>query len=88
MLIRTLNLERKAKKAFREDASDEEEPGMGYPKRFCEAWPELAAKNQILDESQDVQYMGGQAERNKRGNGRNKKNASCFDKLMSMSGSG
>jgi hypothetical protein len=54
MLIRTLNLERKAKKAFREDASDEEEPGMGYPKRFCEAWPELAAKNQILDESQDV----------------------------------
>ena len=75
MLIRSLKLEKKAKKAFRDDPSDTEDPGMNYPNRFCEKFPELAAKNQVLDESMDVMYLGGQNERgNKRGgnNGRGK----------------
>jgi hypothetical protein len=89
MLISSLRLERKAKKAFREDASDTEEPGMGFPNRFCEKYPQLAIRNQVCDDSQDVQYMGGQSEKNKRGsnNGRKPKQG-CFDKLMSLSGSG
>lgn len=59
MLIRSLKLEKKAKKAFREDASDTEESGMLYPNRFCEKYPELAAKNQVCDDSEDVMYLGG-----------------------------
>jgi hypothetical protein len=58
-LIRTLKLESKAKKAFREDASDYEEPDMTFPERFNQQWPHLAAQNQVLDGSQDTQYMGG-----------------------------
>jgi len=59
MLIRSLKLEKKAKKAFREDPSDTEEPGMGFPNRFCDKYPELAAKNQVCDDSEDVMYLGG-----------------------------
>jgi len=92
MLIRSIRLEKKAKKAFREDASDTEEPDMGFPNRFCDKYPQLAARNQVLDESQDVQYMGGQAEnRNRKSgshNGKNKTKQGCFDKLMALGGSG
>lgn len=75
MLIRTLNLEKKGKKAYREDNSSDEDPDMGYPNRFCQKYPELAARNQVSDESQDVMYLGGANEKgNKRGsnNGRGK----------------
>ena len=77
MLIRTLNLEKKGKRAYRDDPSGDEDPDMGYPKRFCERYPELAARNKVCDESQDVMYLGGANERgNKRssnnGRGRNK----------------
>jgi len=65
MLISSLRLERKAKKAFKEDASDNEDEDMGFPNRFCEKYPQLAIRNQVCDDSQDVQYMGGQADRNK-----------------------
>ena len=91
MLIRTLNLEKKGKKAYREDPSDEEDPDMGYPKRFCERYPELAARNKVFDESSDVMYLGGANERgNKRGsnNGRGRNKQGCLDKIMSMGGSG
>jgi hypothetical protein len=76
MLISSLKLERKAKKAFKEDPSDTEETDMGFPNRFCEKYPQLAIRNQVCDDSQDVQYMGGQSERNKKGsnNGRGKQN--------------
>lgn len=63
---------------------------MGYPKRFCERYPELAAKNQVADESQDVMYLGGASERGGKrgGNGRGKPKQGCMDKLISMGGSG
>jgi hypothetical protein len=50
MLISSLRLERKAKKAFKEDPSDTEEE-MGFPNRFCEKYPQLAIKNQVCDDS-------------------------------------
>lgn len=67
MLISSIKLEKKAKKAFKEDPSDTEETDMGFPNRFCQKYPQLAIRNQVSDESQDVQYMGGQSERNKKG---------------------
>jgi hypothetical protein len=36
---------------------------MGYPSYWCEKFPHLAARNQVHEESQDVQYMGGSQER-------------------------
>jgi hypothetical protein len=89
MLISSLRLERKAKKAFREEPSDTEDTGMDFPNRFCEKYPQLAIKNQVCDESQDLQYMGGQAEKNKKGSGNGRKQKQgCFEKFMSLSGSG
>ena len=85
MLIRTLNLERKGLRAFREDASDTEEPSMTFPKRFCDKYPHLPGANQVADESQDVMYMGGSSERRKNQSQRGKKQ-SCFEKLMSITG--
>ena len=54
MLISSIRLERKAKKAFKEDPSDIKETDMGFPNRFCEKYPQLAIRNQVCDDSQDV----------------------------------
>jgi hypothetical protein len=91
MLISSLRLERKGQKAFREDLSDSEDKDMGFPNRFCDKYPQLAIRSQqVCDESQDVQYLGGKPERNKNGssNRSGKQKEGCFDKLMSMNGSG
>jgi hypothetical protein len=73
MLISSLRLEKKAKKAFREDLSDSEENYMGFPNRFCDKYPHLAIRNQVCDDS-DVQYMGGQADnRNKKSSNNGRK---------------
>ena len=70
MLIRTLRLEKKAQKAYREDLSDSEERDMPFPKYFCEKWPELAKANQVVDDSDDVQYMGGSRDNRRSQNNR------------------
>ena len=90
MLIRTLKLEKKAQKAFKNDLSDGEESTMDYPERFCQKWPHLAAQNKVCDSSVDELYMGGQSEKNKRSqnSSRKQQKQGCFDKLISMSGSG
>ncbi len=54
MLISSLRLEKKGQKAFREDISDTEESTMGFPNRFKDKYPQLAIRNQICDDSQDV----------------------------------
>jgi hypothetical protein len=51
MLIRSLKFERRAQKAYREDPSDQEDADMGYPKYWCERFPDLAARNKVSDES-------------------------------------
>ena len=85
-LISTINIEKKGKKAFFKDGYDtdqEIDAQMDFPWRFKSM---LQQTPRATNEIEDIQYMGGQKEKNGKSSGTAGGTPGLFEKIMSSGG--